>query len=138
MQIVEDTGRIAQIKSDRIRINGEWFDWPKQPERMDEFEEGDKVKYAARDGQIMGMRKEIEGDEDSGGEQLRSSTGGSPPSPSSLTKDQQISLKVAHKSAVRQLDRRNTETEEDYREMLTKLTKLHLQSLDDVEEWMQE
>lgn len=138
MQIVEDTGRIAQIKSDRIRINGEWFDWPKQPERSGELEEGDKIKYAAKDGKIMGIKTIQAGDGDRSENGDRSSSEPGNLSPSSLSKDQQISLKVAHKSAVRQLDRREAETDDDYREMLNRLTKLHLQSLNDVEEWMQE
>jgi len=137
MQIVEDSGRIAQIRSDRIRINGEWFDWPEQPERMNEFEPGDKVKYAAKDGTIMGLKTVQAGDGDRSGNVDRSSSEPGNPSPTSLSKDQQITLKVAHKSAVRQLDRREAETDDDYREMLSKLTKLHLKSLNDVEEWMQ-
>lgn len=136
---VEATSEKPEESYYGIKVGGEWFNG--ENSLPDGIGEGDTVKLAVdRSDQfidIMGIKK-IQGEEDRSGEQVRSSSGGSPPSPTSLTKDQQITLKVAHKSAVQQLDRRSAETDEDYEEMLTKLTKLHLQSLHEVEEWMQE
>ena len=121
-----------------ICIDDEWFNG----DGSTDIEKGDTVKLAVKETDNYSSIEAVKSIQDDGqnstqSEKLSSkAAGGAAPSP--LTKNQQINLKVAHKSAVRQLDRRSTESESDYREMLTKLTKLHLQSLDEVEEWMQE
>jgi len=107
-----------------------------------EIQKGDMVKLVVKEREDSNRIKGVkiirdDGQNSTRSEQVRSnSAGGAASNP--LTKDQSINLKVAHKSAVRQLDRRQTKDEKDYKEMLTKLTKLHLESLEEVQEWMQE
>jgi len=121
-----------------VCINDVWYNG----DDSTEIQQGDKVKLVVKEredsNRIKGFKiMQDDGQNSSSDEQARSNPdGGTAPNP--LSKNQQINLKVAHKSAVRQLDKRETESETDYREMLTKLTKLHLQSLEEVEEWMQE
>lgn len=100
---------------------------------------GDKVKFTVKKDQehdILKLEK-IQGQNSSQSEKVSSNSGGGA-APKSLSKNQQINLKVAHKSAVRQLDRRQTKSEQDYKDMLTKLTKLHLESMQEVERSMKE
>lgn len=140
----EIDGRV-QIVNDRdsndwygICIDEEWFNG----DGSTEIEEGDYVKIAVKESDNYSSIEAVKTIQDDGQNSTQSgkvsskAAGGAAPNP--LTKNQQINLKVAHKSAVRQLDRRSAESDEDYREMLTKLTRLHLESLKEVEEWMQE
>lgn len=123
-----------------VCINEEWFTG--EDSLPIDLRKGDRVKMAVNDSDNfidVEAIKKIQGSEgNTQNEKTSSRSAGGSSGPNHLTKDQRINLKVAHKSAVEQLDRRETESEDDYREMLTKLTKLHLKSLEEVEEWMQE
>lgn len=140
----EGTVEAVADKNDKdyygVCINEEWFNG--EDSLPIDLRKGDRVKMAVNNSEDfidVEAIKKIQGSEgNTQNEKVSSRSAGGSSGPNHLTKDQRINLKVAHKSAVEQLDRRETESEDDYREMLTKLTKLHLKSLEEVEEWMQE